>query len=241
MVTRFYELYANGKTVVPIKNKEKMAIMKSLTEGQKTFSELVTLLKKPKSTVSTLLDNLEADELLTSYRDKKDSRKKFYKTNSFLIASTQNTKAQKEPEEFIGSLDDPFEFMNALFRSLRSMLGSFGMDTEPMIRIMGEKVGKELSKKIQSEDKHGIITEISEFLQKHKLGRIQLVSEKPFVFVVGDCYGCGMGTSPKKTLYSFNEGIVKSIFEEKLGEHFVVQETNKDPNRKTSCKYVMLS
>jgi len=238
MENNYFELYANGKTVIPIKNKEKIAILKLLKEGNKSFSELVKILKKPKSTVSTLLDSLQKNELLNKYTDKRDSRKRFYKMTSFVIASTQNVRTEKENIEFAGSLDDPFEFMNALFRSLQSMLNSFGMDTEPMTKIMGEKVGHELSKKITGQTPHEIIVEINNFFTKHRLGKTIIVTEEPFVFLIADCIGCTKEKSIAKTLCSFNEGVVKAVVEEKLGKNIIVQAGKE--GKSASCKYVVI-
>jgi len=241
MKRRQFEIYATKRSIVSLRDPVRIKIMHFLAEGPKNFGAVVKHVKRVKSTVSSHMDKLEAEKLVQFERDPEDSRRKIYRTNASLLG----TMAKANPKLYKKALEDmeksmkggSFKFMNSLFRSIRYIFDAFGMNTEPLLKLMGENVGYEISKKIKSQDNDGVMKELSEFWAEQDLGDMRVLKKEPLTVVVKNCYQCSNMQNVGRPLCAFDEGVIKSVLENKLDINADVRETECNGTGHKHCKF----
>ncbi len=243
MIKNHAEIYGTGRTVVILDDGVKIRIMHYLDQEERGFDDIVKFTRRAKSTVSQHLAKLERGALITSIKDPLDSRKTIHKSRAKLLFVTTESKPvlnKKTLEDITRLNGGPFTFMNAIFRSLRYMTDSFGADARPMLRLMGEQIGDELSKKFRAENVDALLDEISDFWKMNQLGELEVIENIPLTFIVKNCYECSNMPDVGKTLCAFDEGMLKSIFDNRLHKKSTVKEIECPGTGYDHCKYVVL-
>lgn len=238
-----FELYGTDRTVTTIQDASKIKIMHFLSGGDKSFDEIVSYMKKSKSTVSDTLASMEKSGLVASKKNAYDGRRKIYSRTALLLGASARPTPElyrKALEDVSESFDKSFKFMNSLFRSIRYIYSSFGIDVSPTLRLMGENVGIEVSKNLKSQSLEDILPEIAAFWEKHNLGRMSIESQNPLTIIIRDCYECSDMGNVGKTLCAFDEGILKSVFDNKLGACSAVKEIECAGTGFSHCKFIVL-
>ncbi len=244
MIKNHVEIYGTGRTVIVLDDDVKIRIMHYLDLGERGFDDIVKFTKKAKSTVSQHLAKLEQDGLITSIKDPLDRRKTIYRSCAkllFIKAESKPILNKKTLDDISKLSDGAFIFMNAIFRALRYITDSFGADARPMLRLMGEQIGKELSKRFRAEDIDGLVEEISEFWKKNQLGEIEVIEKNPLTFIVKNCYECSNMPDIGRTLCVFDEGLLKSIFDTRLHKKSTVREVECSGTGYEHCKFIVLT
>lgn len=232
-------LFNISEQLVAIKDNTKEAILSEL-ETEKSFAELTSALGLPKSTLSTKLSQLKK-ELFISESIGNDKRKRIYRliAKPVIKSSRISDKLYKESLEQL-ELKDPLSFMNSLFRSIRHLLGSIGFDEAPMLRKLGEDIGKKISVVVKSDNIEGITREMNKFWHDFKLGGVELVTLNPITILMDDCYNCYGMEKAGKAICAFDEGLLKSIFEMKLKRKTIVKEIECNGTGHGHCKFIIL-
>lgn len=243
MIKKSIELFTNGRTIIALDDEVKIGIMHYLEDKERRFEDIVRYTHKAKSTVTQHLKKLEKDNLISSVKDPRDHRKKTYKGQAklLMVMGEAEPKLKENVLKGISTGDgEPFVFMNTIFRSLRYTMDSLGADTTPLLYMMGEQVGNELSRKIGSENLDDLLVEVANFWEKNRLGEIEIIKKKPLTFVVKDCYACSDMPNVGKTLCAFDEGVLKSIFDNKLHTKSTVKEIECFGTGHNNCRFVVL-
>ena len=131
--------------------------------------------------------------------------------------------------------------------SIRDTLRKYGNEMIPLdaLRALGEKVGHAISKEMDSKDTEGLLKELSEFFERNQLGKLEInvfkehkgVGEYRLIYTVQDCYDCKDSPNVGKTLCAFDEGLVKSILENKADAVSDVKETECYGTGHDYCKF----
>lgn len=212
------KLFTKNGELISIADPLHAKILGLLESDDLTFKDIHQSLDRAKSTVSLKIGELLQRGLISENVFEQDKRVKMYT----LLATHVGSNTKGTPQLFENAIakldmhvDNPFEFVNAMFRSVWYLLDSFGVDSEQMLTIMGENVGKQIAGRINSTKKQEIINELSELYQKHKLGYIEIISEEPLRFKLFDCYQCGNLKEFDRKLCAFDNSLIKTIFCEK--------------------------
>jgi len=121
--------------------------------------------------------------------------------------------------------------------SVKNILGRFGLDATPSLSILGGLIGQAISKRIRSEKIEDVIREVISFWSRHKLGRIEIVEKDPLTFLVHERYHLDGLPETGATLCLFDEVILKSVLETKLGVNCVVNETECRGTGHDHCRF----
>jgi len=121
--------------------------------------------------------------------------------------------------------------------SVKNILGRFGLDAAPSLSILGGLIGEAISKRIKSDNLEDVIREVISFWSRHKLGRIEIVEREPLTFLVHERYHLEGLPETGTTLCLFDEVILKSVLESKLGVNCVVKETECHGTGHDHCRF----
>lgn len=111
------EIFATKKGIIAVKNPVRIQILETLQKTECTFEELVECVKKAKSTVSVHLEKMQKDGLISSCLDKKDRRKKIYRSTATYIGTTTASKyelAEQIKEDIRLNVNEMNRFINAI-------------------------------------------------------------------------------------------------------------------------------
>lgn len=232
----------NGR-FISVKDPLKADITDLLKDREKSFKDIVAATSKPKSSVFVKLDEMRKEGLIRSFSDPDDRRSRLYRLDAKLVGTNHKAMPdlfEKSMERLDKVIDDPFSFMNYLFRSLWHLLDSFGVDAQPMLNILGENVGKQLLKRIKSSDARGILEELAGFFSKNKLSYIKIIEDSPLTFMMYDCYQCGEVKGRGICLCSFYLGIFKEVFPARLGKNVIIKQLECHSKGADACKLVII-
>ena len=234
------KLFSRNGELLSIDDSLHHKILELLHSGDMTFKELHTSVDRAKSTLNLKLGELVSRGLIAETVHPKDKRVKVYNLLARHVGS--NTKGTPEMfQQHIAKLDkhvdNPFEFVNAMFRSVWYLLDSFGVDSAQMLSIMGEEVGKQVARRVKSSSQKELMNELSDLYKQHKLGYIKIVNESPLTIHLFDCYQCGNLKEFDRKLCVFDKALLKTIFSEKLGKEHVVHEHKCANEGETYCVY----
>ncbi|MBW6451359.1 MAG: MarR family transcriptional regulator [DPANN group archaeon] len=238
-----FELYGADRTIVLFDNNVKTKIMHFISKSERTFDEIVIFVKRSKSTVSDILTSMEQSGLIISKRDPLDKRKKTYQSCavSIGISSKPTPELYHTAIKGVGkSIDTSFTFMNSIFKSMRYVYSSFGVDVSSALKLMGLNVGIEISRQLKSSSLESLLLEIVDFWDKHQLGYMKVISQNPLTLIIEDCYECSGMDNVGKTLCVFDEGMLISIFDNRLGLSSTVKEVECFGTGFEHCKFIVL-
>ena len=240
MIHNKVELYSTGRGIVMIDDVVKMRIMHALIESNMSFDEIVQLVGKAKSTTSVHLEKLEEDGLISSIHDPDDTRKKIYRNKAYLLGETGESTPVLTKQIFEDIKTTPltsFDFIHSLFKSLHYTFDSLGLNAEPLLRLMGERIGYEISKKMTSGNIEDLLGEIGQFRKENNLGMLEVLQKTPLTIKITECYICSGMPEVGKTLCSLDEGILKAIIDYRLNVNTEVEEIECFGTGHKHCKY----
>ena len=243
MIKNKFELYATESKVVTIDDPIKIKIIHFLQNSERHFNEIVRFTGKAKSTISKHLESLENDKLIVSNKDPTDSRKKIYKIKATLLGRATKSKPalkNKTLQDIYSSSDGPFNFMSLIFRSIRYIFDSLGMKAKPTFYLMGKQIGYEISRKLVSTELNDLLQEIAKFWEKNQLGEVKILQKNPLILNIHNCYECSDMPNIGETLCAFDEGILESIFNNKLNVKSVVKEIECFGTGFDHCKFIVV-
>ncbi len=197
--------------------------------------------RKSKSTLWEHLKILIDNKLVIVRPHPEDKRRKLFLLNSKFVGTTEMPIAELSDQLSVlirKSIGDPLSFANGLFCAVRFGIESFtNFNLDPVLREVGKTIGKEIVATITNEDLDGILNEIANFWEQHKLGLLQVVSKTPLTIVISDCYECEMMPNVGKTLCAQDEGILEAIFETKFRKPCIIKEIECHGTGHSHCKF----
>jgi len=236
-------LFSHNGQLISLKDKFGLEIADLLEKKDLSFKEIQELTKKPKSSLSLKLVDMEKQGLIKSYSSPWDKRVKLYKLQAKLVGSAQKAIPEvfeKTMDKLEKCVDKPTDFLSIMFHSVWYLLDSFGVDPQPTLKVMGERVGQAVAKNIKSKQMDKIAEELVDFYQKTRLGFIKIENTKPLTLSQHDCYQCGDIKGYGRSLCSFDKGLFKTVFEKKTGKEITISEIECTTKGAKSCTYVII-
>ncbi|MHC1576217.1 MAG: V4R domain-containing protein [Methanosarcinaceae archaeon] len=235
-------LFATEHGFIAIDGDVKLKIMELLEDEARSFNEIVQHIGKSKSTISVHLKDLRACGVLEGIVDPNDRRKKIYSICSRYMACSQEPIIKHYNttlERFASASLDEYDFIKHTFHALRCGLEAHGINTQPLLKLIGKDIGTKIATKFKSEDLDGILEELSSFWSMHRLGTISVPCHDPLSIMVNDCFDCGTMPPIGITLCSFDEGILEAVLLAQLGIDCTMKETECYGTGYDHCLFVM--
>ncbi|NLX47282.1 MAG: ArsR family transcriptional regulator [Euryarchaeota archaeon] len=216
--------------------------MSELQRRDLSLSEIAVLTGKAQSTLSVHLDKMVKEGLIGYRDDPDDNRRKIFYVISRPVGSSvvPREDLKKAVCSTIGrSIGNPSTFLKGTIRSIVIGMEAIGFNMDPVLKDIGRQMGAEISTRMKSNDVEGLIKEIKDFYMMHDMGELVVFSLHPVTLIIRDEYDCSKAPDVGKTLCLLNEGILESIFEERLQMPLRVVEKDTFGVGFNMCKYVI--
>lgn len=239
-----FEMFFTNDGIVSLNSPIKIKIMKILNKSKTSFEELVKKLKRAKSTISVHLEDLEKMKLISSEFHPNDKRKKIYSISSKYVGKSDiplpelSSTIKKCIKK---SINDPLNFSKLIFKAMRYELEAIGINTQPILKIIGRKIGNEIGETFKGKNIEELIKELILFWKNHKLGKMKVISKNPFLIEVRNCYNCSNMPNIGRTYCSFDEGLIEGIISKRLGINLSVKEIECWGTGSNKCKFKLFS
>jgi predicted hydrocarbon binding protein len=222
------EIFYTDKGLIAVGSPVKLQILDLLREEPRSFDEIVKSTAKAKSTISVHLNDLRSCELVEENYDRGDHRRKIYYLTSRYMGAFQEpfTKHYKcVLESAAANGHDRFYFSDTLFHALNFGFEAYGIDTSPVVKIIGNDIGKCLSSIFGSDSSDELLMEIAGFLEYHRNCRVSVFLKNDCALQVEDDFKSKLMPVIGKPVCAFMEGMIEGILKEKLENTCKVQET----------------
>ncbi len=216
--------------------------MSELQRRDLSLSEIAVLTSKAQSTLSVHLDKMVKEGLIGYRDDPQDNRRKIFYVISRPVGSSvvPREELKKAVSNTIGrSIGTPSTFLKGTIRSIVIGMEAIGFNMDPVLKDIGRQMGAEISTRMKANDVEGLIKEVKDFYAMHELGELVVFSLHPVTLIIRDEYDCSKAPDVGKTLCLLNEGILESIFEERLHMPLRVVEKDTFGVGFNMCKYVI--
>jgi predicted hydrocarbon binding protein len=221
------EFFYNEKELITIGSPVKLQILNLLREEPRSFDEIVKFTAKAKSTISVHLNNLRSSELVKENFDPRDRRRKIYSLTSRYMGCSQEpfidhyrSLLEKAPENG----KDRFCFTEILYHALYFGFEAYGIDNAPVVKTIGNDLGRSISSIFESETPDGLLREIGDFLEFHGKCRVTVLVDFP-ALQIEDNFKARLIPIIGKPFCTLKEGIIEGILKGKLDEDYKVTET----------------
>lgn len=222
------EFFYTDKRLVAVDSPVKLQILNLLREEPKSFDEIVKFTAKAKSTISVHLNNLRACELVEENYDPEDRRRKIYSLTSRYMGCSQEPYIEHYNsllEKVAANGNDRFYFNETLFHALHFGFEAYGIDNAPVVKLIGNDIGKCLSSNFEAENLEELLIEIAGFLEFHGNCQVSVLLKNSPYLKIEDDFKAGLMPVIGKPFCTLKEGIIEGILKEKLGAKCSVLET----------------
>ena len=222
------EFFYNEKGLIAIGSPVKLQILNLLREEPRSFDEIVKSTAKAKSTISVHLNNLRSCELVEENHNPEDRRRKIYSLTSRYMGCSQEPFIEHYNnllEMVAANGNDRFCFTETLFHALHFGFEAYGIDNAPVVKMIGNDIGKHLSPNFESETSEGLLTEIAGFLEYHGNCRVSVLLTDSTALQVEDSFKARLMPVIGKPFCTLREGIIEGILRGKLEKEYRVLET----------------
>ncbi len=221
------EFFYNEKELIAIGSPVKLQILNLLREEPRSFDEIVKFTSKAKSTISVHLNNLRSCELVEENFDSRDRRRKIYSLTSRYMGCSQEpfiehyrSLLEKAPT----SGNDRFCFAEILVHVFSFGFEAYGIDNAPIVKTIGNDLGKSISSIFESETPDKLLREIGDFLEYHGKCRVTVLADFPALQIEDNFKSRSMPVIGKP-FCTLREGIIEGILKGKLEKDYKVTET----------------
>ena len=222
------EFFYTEKRLIAVGSPVKLQILSLLREEPKSFDEIVKFTAKAKSTISVHLNNLRACELVEENYDPEDRRRKIYFLTSRYMGCSQEPFIEHYNsllEKVAANGNDRFCFNETLFCALHFGFEAYGIDNAPVVKLIGNDIGKCLSSNFEAETLNELLIEIAGFLEFHGNCRVSVLLKNSPSLKIADDFKARLMPVIGKPFCTLKVGIIEGILKEKLGENCSVLET----------------
>jgi len=167
-----FDVFSTSSGLKQITNPVRQKILGELSKAELSLTDIANLTGKAQSTLSVHLDKMLKEGLVGSRDDPTDNRRKIFFLLSHPVGKSKmpNDKLREEMRQTVlSSIGDPGTFYKGLLRAMIIGMESVGLGIDPTMRMIGAEIGKALAKKISSDDTEGVISEVQEFYEIHRV------------------------------------------------------------------------
>ncbi|MGA9188951.1 MAG: V4R domain-containing protein [Methanosarcina sp.] len=222
------EFFYNEKGLIAIGSPVKLQILNLLREEPRSFDEIVKSTAKAKSTISVHLNNLRSCELVEENHDSEDRRRKIYSLTSRYMGCSQEPFIEhyKNLLEMVpANGNDRFCFTETLFHAFHFGFEAYGIDNAPIVKMIGNDIGRSLSPIFESENSEELLKEIAGFLEFHGNCRVSVLQKDSAALQVEDNFKARLMPVIGKPFCTLREGMIEGILTGKLEKEYRVLET----------------
>lgn len=208
-------IFSTEEGMVAVDSPVKLKILQFIGNQSRSFDEIVSDCLKAKSTISVHLKDLIEQNLIQEHRDDNDKRKKTFSLNTQFIAYSQapiQNSYDRILKKLITSVDNELEFFKTLCHTIRYGLEAYGMNPRPVMKMIGNDIGKHLSDLFVSDSLDDMMPEIADFWKSHDLGIVEVSGHDPLTITIHECYDCSDMPDVGRTLCALDEGLLEGIF-----------------------------
>ncbi len=220
----------------------KLKILEFIGSQSRSFDEIVSDCLKAKSTISVHLKDLIEQNLIQEQRDSDDKRKKTFSLNTQFIAYSQ-APIQKNYDlvlnKLITSVDNELDFFKTMCHTVRYGLEAYGVNPRPVMKMIGNDIGKKLSELFVSDSLDDLLPEMADFWKSHNLGIVEVSGHDPLTISVYECYDCSDMPDVGRTLCALDEGLLEGIFDVGLNLTTRVEEVECFGTGYDHCKFII--
>jgi predicted hydrocarbon binding protein len=235
-------IFSTKDGMVALDSPVKLKILKFIGNQSRPFEDIVRETCKAKSTISVHLKDLLEQKIILEQKDRADKRKKYYVINSQFIAYS-DTPMQKSYDmildRLIRSVDSEYQFFKTLCHTIRYGLEAYGMNPKPVMKRIGDDVGKKMAELFVSDNLDDLILEIAKFWDMHKLGIVEISNSSPLTLLIHDCFDCSDMPDVGRTLCSLDEGLIEGILLHRLNLMTLVEEVECYGTGYDHCKMII--
>jgi len=213
-------LFATNGGFIAINGEVKLQILEFLQAKPRSFDEIVRSTGKAKSTVSVHLNDLQKSNLLEEQVDPSDRRRKTYSLCSRYIACSREPldfHYYQTLDRFTSSFEDEFEFLKYAFRAVRYGYEAQGINSQPLMKIIGRDIGGHISASFDFVDICDVFEEMREYWRSHRLGKMYIDDIDPLTIRIKDCFECDSLPVAGHPVCSFDEGVLEGILAKAAG------------------------
>ncbi len=235
-----FDVFSTSSGLKQITNPVRQKILGELSKAELSLTDIANLTGKAQSTLSVHLDKMLKEGLVGSRDDPTDNRRKIFFLLSHPVGKSKmpNDKLREEMRQTVlSSIGDPGTFYKGLLRAMIIGMESVGLGIDSTMRMIGAEIGKALAKKISSDDTEGVISEVQEFYEIHNMGEVCVYTFLPLTIIIRDDYETTMEAG--EALCKFNEGLFRSILQEKTGKDLRITESECFGTANNYCKFVI--
>jgi len=235
-------IFSTDSGMVALDSPVKLKILELLSNGAKSFDELVGKSRKAKSTISVHLHDLEELNLIEEKTYPNDKRKKYFVLNALYLAYSEpplRSQYNEHLNDIVASVLGGNSLKENLFHSLRYGMEAYGIDPKPILKKMGNDMGLKIGMGFKSDDCEGVLDELTFFWKYHELGDMTFIEDSELEILVDNCHHCCKMPNVGKTLCSLDEGIMEGIFSSRLEQDYSVNETECCGTGHNHCKFLV--
>jgi len=223
-ITSAFEIYTvKGGPLVQVSDPLHQQVLHLLADNPMSTSDIAEATGKAPSTLFVNLEAMTAKGLVSSEFDPADSRRKIYRSNSRLLAFSEEPNNASMPlmiKAFDGLADAQGDYNKQMLRLLLLSLQNAGINLDPLMWNLGEGLGSAMADRTDLTRVEDLISHVKSFYSKNDLGELSVYSFSPLVIIVRDSVvSRGFRSNTK---YSLTQGLLTALLSKRTGRAFKV-------------------
>jgi len=218
-----YELFLTKNGIALLTSDIQMGILKELKSSNLTLADLSRIMNISQSTLATNLTKMTEEHLISSFPDSTDNRKMYYRTDSKMIASSQDPdlESQNAAKNILSTTaEDPNKFYkNILLYMLFSYEGD-GLNLGPTSERIGMSLADSMKNELKSSTVEDLIIKIKTFFAEMDVGELNVFTFIPLTLTLQS--GLGLTKSSARTLGRFAQGFFIAALKQHTGKDYQV-------------------
>lgn len=197
-----------------LKSPMKYEILSLLNDNEMSFEDIVENTSKSKTSISIHLKSLREIGLVDFKLNPNDNRKKIFFINTKTYNKAKKiseNKMEEIIEEFIKNED--LKSNIKIITTLKAILHLYNIEISPVLKSIGNYMGKELSLQLHDEDLKKYTENIKRHWYENKLGELNFNIDEDIKITCKNCFECKNTPITGKSSCDIVNGIFKGLFE----------------------------
>lgn len=239
------ELYSRDGEVTTVRSDIRLQILRFLRERETaTFSEIQEVTGLSKSTISTYLNSLSDAGLIARIPDSADARRKIYRLEATYLGEV-NPATYAAPAEYRALIRQTYmnyhriDYKEMIPHIFRVALAEAGVRIDPVLVRGGNILGEAVAPYVVSDSLEHTLDNIRDFWDRYGFGDLRIVSEKPLVLEVYQCYECMTLPQGIPGGCVISAGILSALFSEHFRCPVTVKEEECMSSGSDCCRFVI--
>ena len=218
-----YELFLTKNGIALLTSDIQMGILKELRSSNLTLADLSRNMSISQSTLATNLTKMTDEYLITSFPDPTDNRKIYYRTDSKMIASSQDPdlESQNAAKDILSIItEDPNKFYKNILLYMFFSYEGDGLNLGPTFERIGMSLADSMRNKLKSNTVEELIIKIKTFFADMDIGELNVFTFIPLTLTLQS--GPDFKKSPARTVGRFTQGFLMAALKQHTGKDYQV-------------------